>query len=268
MPLNERLLRKRSGNDVEFFHRARAVYGWLAPRPGETVLDCGCASGYNSRNVLALFRPQRIVAVDLDETLLRGAIAADEGGNVFFVQADARHLPFRDKSFDRTMFTEVLEHVPDDAGVLREVGRVTRAEIVLSTPHLGLARPAFPVNLVKWILMRLPLHLQHRYAHRSVYQYEHYTKDIVGHVRDGYTTAEFFELARRAGLTVRDYCYVYRRIGRRIIDLFYVLQVARQPWLQSLYFRLMGLDGSDREPGLCLVARLTPEPPGRSEIES
>lgn len=46
------------------------------------------------------------------------------------VQADAHHLPFRDRAFDGAIMIHVLHLVRDWACVVREVGRVTRKIIV------------------------------------------------------------------------------------------------------------------------------------------
>jgi SAM-dependent methyltransferase len=42
------------------------------------------------------------------------------------LRGDATRLPFRDASFDAVITSEVLEHVPDDAGALAEMARVLR----------------------------------------------------------------------------------------------------------------------------------------------
>ena len=42
------------------------------------------------------------------------------------VNGDALRLPFPDDTFDRIIASEVLEHIPDDAGALAELARVLR----------------------------------------------------------------------------------------------------------------------------------------------
>src|SRR3954464_2717188 len=41
--------------------------------------------------------------------------------------ADAARMPFADGAFDYTICSNLLEHVPDPAGVVRELARVSRA---------------------------------------------------------------------------------------------------------------------------------------------
>jgi SAM-dependent methyltransferase len=48
---------------------------------------------------------------------------ADDGERVQ-VQADARDLPFDDDSFDAVICSHVLEHIPEDVDVARELARV------------------------------------------------------------------------------------------------------------------------------------------------
>jgi len=42
------------------------------------------------------------------------------------VCGDAMHLPFADRSFDMIVSTQVIEHVPDDSGFVREAERVLK----------------------------------------------------------------------------------------------------------------------------------------------
>lgn len=51
-----------------------------------------------------------------------------------FAGINAEMLPFKDRSFDFVLCTEVLEHVPDWAGALRELQRVARKKILITVP--------------------------------------------------------------------------------------------------------------------------------------
>ena len=87
--------------------------------------------------------------VDTDPRRLAGPARGARGAAR---AADASALPFPDASFDGCCATEVLEHVEDDRGALRELHRVLRPGgiLAISVPH---ARCPFwwdPINRV-WI---------------------------------------------------------------------------------------------------------------------
>lgn len=56
----------------------------------------------------------------------RGYVSADAFNPDADVQADLRDLPFADGAFDALVSSHVLEHIPDDAPALAELGRVVR----------------------------------------------------------------------------------------------------------------------------------------------
>ena len=78
----------------------------------------GCGGGLLAPHV----RGYRHVGVDLSEPSL--AVAADHG--VEPVRADAAALPFPDAAFDVVVAGEILEHVTDLDGTVREALRVLR----------------------------------------------------------------------------------------------------------------------------------------------
>ncbi len=65
------------------------------------------------------------------------------------VVGDATRLPFRDGAFDAVICTETLEHLPDDAGAIREIARLLRPGGAL----LG-AVPSHFTEIVYWRLSR------------------------------------------------------------------------------------------------------------------
>ena len=94
----------------------------LPPVDGLRVLDVGCGEGHNTRLLRA--RGARLTALDVSETFLRAARAAD--GTIGHVQADGASLPFPDASFDAaTAFMSIMD-MPDPEVALVEVARVVR----------------------------------------------------------------------------------------------------------------------------------------------
>ncbi|HSF07289.1 MAG TPA: class I SAM-dependent methyltransferase [Methylomirabilota bacterium] len=96
---------------------------------GQSVLDYGCGAG--SFTVLCARRGARVVAVDAEAAVLRTAsyYARREGvaERCRFLDRDtfARRLP--GETFDVIVAKDVIEHVPDDQGLLRDFARCQRA---------------------------------------------------------------------------------------------------------------------------------------------
>ena len=109
-------------------------YGRLGLQAGELALDLGCGAG---RHVFQSLRNgARVVAFDYDEGELREVAALSAamgdageigtGGTAGACRGDAVRLPFPDDTFDRIIAAEVLEHIPDDHGAMRELQRVLK----------------------------------------------------------------------------------------------------------------------------------------------
>ena len=104
---------------------------------GQTVLDYGCGAG--SFTVLCARRGARVVAVDAEEAVLRTAAhyarlsGVAERCRFIDSQAFARGLPT--ETFDVIVAKDVIEHVPDDEGLLRDFARRQRAggRLLIST---------------------------------------------------------------------------------------------------------------------------------------
>ena len=108
---------------------------------GERVLDLGCGSG---RFVAALLDAGTdAVGVELAEGALERARRNVPGAELHALGPDGA-IPLEDASVDLVWCSEVLEHVPDTAGLLSEARRVLRTggRLLVTTPSHDLPRRA------------------------------------------------------------------------------------------------------------------------------
>ena len=118
-------------------------------RRGSNLMCIGCRSFarhrlivlYLQRETEILRRPGRVLHIAPEPGVHAVLSAAPLVDNVTLdiddyagvhVQADARDLPFEDGSFDAVLCSHVLEHIPEDVDVAREMARVlTRDGVAL-----------------------------------------------------------------------------------------------------------------------------------------
>ncbi|MCZ7415832.1 methyltransferase domain-containing protein [Streptomyces sp. WMMC897] len=105
--------------------------GYLLPRlrPGTAVLDVGCGPGTITAGLAARVAPGPVTGLDAAADVLataREAVAERGVTNVAFVTGDVGALDFPDDSFDVVHAHQVLQHVGDPVGALREMRRVCR----------------------------------------------------------------------------------------------------------------------------------------------
>jgi SAM-dependent methyltransferase len=84
------------------------------------ILDCGCGTGYNLRQMLAPCG--RTFGFDLHVDSIRRARLVGRP----LVRANLDHIPFASDTFDLVTSFDVLQSVPDDRRAVRELGRVLR----------------------------------------------------------------------------------------------------------------------------------------------
>lgn len=117
-------------------HARRTVHdsaAFLAPhlKPTDHILDVGCGPGSITADLAALVPAGRVVGIDAAASVLdqaRASVREDRRdlGNVEFEVADANALPYPDAAFDVVYCHQVLQHVQDPVGILREMRRVAK----------------------------------------------------------------------------------------------------------------------------------------------
>ena len=96
---------------------------------GVTVLDVGAGPGTITADLAALVAPARVTALEVSESALAIARAEIERRGlttVDFAVGDVHALDFADGTFDVVHAHQVLQHVGDPVGALREMRRVAR----------------------------------------------------------------------------------------------------------------------------------------------
>jgi len=98
-------------------------------KPDMLVLDVGCGPGSITIDIASRVPHGRVVGVEKATEPLESArkLAQRTGAaNIVFEEGDALALPFPDGNFDLVHAHQVLKHVQDPVGVLREMRRVAR----------------------------------------------------------------------------------------------------------------------------------------------
>jgi SAM-dependent methyltransferase len=115
-------------------HRTRTAENsaaYLLPelRPGLSLLDVGSGPGTITADLAARVAPGRVTALETSADVLqhtRDEVARRGGGTVDFVVGDVLELDFPAASFDVVHAHQVLQHLADPVGALREMVRVCR----------------------------------------------------------------------------------------------------------------------------------------------
>lgn len=106
--------------------------------PGETVVDLGCGTGRHCKS--HEIKKASIFPIDKNKKSIRNlkkSLSEQETQNDYTpLYGDAHHLPFANKSIDKVICSEVLEHIPQPNKILREINRILKpdGELAISVP--------------------------------------------------------------------------------------------------------------------------------------
>lgn len=110
--------------EIEYALAARQ----LASRPGDSLLDVGCGTGWFTRRAAA----DDLVATGLDPNPAWLDYArAHSSPDLAWVEGDARDLPFADASFDHVLSIAALCFVDDERRAVAEIVRVARRRFAI-----------------------------------------------------------------------------------------------------------------------------------------
>lgn len=101
---------------------------------GKRVLDLACGTGYGS--ALLAQAGAEVTGIDISPEAIRKA-KSRYGANINFIIADCYDLPFANGSFDVVVANEMIEHVEDHDGLIKEAVRVLTDDglFLVSTPN-------------------------------------------------------------------------------------------------------------------------------------
>jgi len=115
-------LQTHQAEDRHWWYRGRrtvldGVIADLGLAAGARILDAGCGSG---RNMVELARFGSVTGIELSQTSVE--IARSRGAGEVLA-GSVLEMPFADDSFDLAVSLDVIEHLEDDLGALRELRR-------------------------------------------------------------------------------------------------------------------------------------------------
>ncbi len=123
-------------------------------RRGARLLEVGSGMGHLVGRLSAHFRA---CGMDINHWAVKQSKTAAESAALQV--ASAQELPYRDGAFNMVIIKHIVEHLPDPAKALREIGRVTETGgvLILATPNLGSLLK--PWKGEKWIGYQDPTHI-------------------------------------------------------------------------------------------------------------
>jgi 2-polyprenyl-3-methyl-5-hydroxy-6-metoxy-1,4-benzoquinol methylase len=122
------------------------------------ILDAGCGDGVNL-NLLNNFKGATIYGMDYNP--LRITRAKKSLQDISILQGDLLALPFKEQLFDVILLNQVLEHIPEDGAVIREIYKSLKQDglLILCVPNEGCFLGQLRNNVIQRSISRTTDHI-------------------------------------------------------------------------------------------------------------
>jgi SAM-dependent methyltransferase len=172
---------------------------------GNVILDLGSGTGYFANSTRKQEAPTFCIDISLRNLL---SIKEREDSDVSLINAKAEKLPLNDKSFDKVLCSEVLEHIKEDTAALKEISRILKpgGTLVMSVPCSELKVPTL-IGLL---------------GIKTVHEYD----GPEYHYRAGYTISEVKKLLNAADIVFSEsvyFCHFFSKLALDIISICHLI---------------------------------------------
>lgn len=193
------------------------ILNFVNPNKEDTILDIGSGTGQIAEKMSK--QAKKVVCIDIIKNSKMLEIA-NKNENIDFKLADARKLPFKDKTFDKVVLSSTLQMIHDDYKVLTECRRVMKnnGKIIISVPS--------DFVFIKKIIKKK--------------KYAKFVKDLDkgfgAHGKGRYGKEEFFQLLKKNKFNIDSFSYTPKIFGTIIYEFLLVFsRIFRLPAHNPFY---------------------------------
>lgn len=206
-------------SDNVIFQRHLVAYNEAAKLIYGNVLEVGSGEGYGIE--LLASKVERYQAIDKYNTSVESYAA--KYPHVHFQQMNIPPIEFPENTFDCIVTFQVIEHIEDDAGMVREMARVLKPGglMIMTTPNIKMSLTRNPWHVREYTVSQLKGLLQNYfsevdmkgvYGNQKVMDYYHANRKSVEKI----TRFDFFNLQYRLPRRLLQIPYdLLNRLNRR-----------------------------------------------------
>lgn len=120
------------------------------------ILEIGCGNGKGTKLIKKYFHAKKIVAIDLDERMIRQANRGKKDASISFEVGDAAKLSYAANSFDAVFDFGIIHHIPNWKDCLKELRRVLKPDGELLLEDLSIETFGTPFGKIMRSILAHP----------------------------------------------------------------------------------------------------------------